>query len=145
MPNAPMPKPGDILHFLRSGQTYHDIRRGQFAAFVSRRGQELVVTADLIEASKDRNGLVAPWLALAHDPEAQVRRFDEQIVGTGPWPSDLVKQEPGSTEHDDARRAAVREANALPTKGERARALAEVERRYGPSQPTSRTNAVYSR
>lgn len=145
MPNAPLPQVGDVLVWHKSGQTYADVSKGQQVAYVSKRGTELLVTAAMIEVNRDRNGDLPSWLALAHDSDAQLARSGELVLAPGPWPDHLERLEVGSVEHADARRAAVREANALPTKAERRSALAAIERRYGPAEPTSRTNATYAR
>ncbi len=142
---AKLPEPGETFHFLSSGLTYHSKADGIHRATVAKRGDEVDVTPDLIEANTDRNGVLAPWLGLLHDPEAQERRWDRVIVAPGPFPAHLLTTVPGELEHDEARRAAVREANALPDKASRKQALRQVEETYGPSRPTSRTNAVYAR
>ncbi|AIY16693.3 hypothetical protein GUY44_26920 [Pimelobacter simplex] len=140
-----LPQAGETIHFLWTGLTYHSKVNGLHTSFVSKRGDELAVTPDLIEANTDRGGMLAPWLGLLHDPEAQQRRWDRVVVAPGPFPSGLLTTRPGELEHDEDRRAAVREANKIMDKADRKAALRKVEEAYGPSRPTSRTNARYSR
>lgn len=142
--NAPMPQPGEKLHFLVSGVTFHAVVHHQHTGIVSQRGQELTITAELLEANADRNGVLAPFLALVHDPDAQVKRWGQQLVAAGPWPRDLLLTIPGEAEHEEARRQAVRDAEAIDDPSSRRDALRAVEELFGPAQPTSRTNALYA-
>lgn len=141
----PLPEPGQVIHFLHSGLTYHRIHKGQFTAFVSRRGDELTITEELLDANRDRHGVLAPWLGLLHNPEAQMHRWERIVVAVGPFPSDLLRTEPGDPDHDDARRAAVRDAKQIKDKVEQRAALQAIEKTYGPAQSTSKSLAAYSR
>lgn len=142
-PVEPIRKPdvGDVGHFLISGFTYAESTRGS-AGRVASRGQEFTVTQDLREAGTDRLG--SCWLDLLHDPEGQRRRWGQVIFKPGPFPDGQLRTDPGSPEHTEARREAMREASSLPTKAERDAARREVERLYGPAVPTSNTLARYS-
>ncbi|MFT4262873.1 MAG: hypothetical protein QM572_05800 [Nocardioides sp.] len=143
-PIASAPKVGETIHFLVSGWTFHNVVKHQFTGVVSRRGDELVVSKSLIEANTDRFGQLAAWLALVHDPEAQIRRFGMQVVGVGGFPRHFVSTTPGELEHDEERRARVSAANQITDPKERKAALAEIESVYGPAAPTSRSLGTYS-
>ncbi|GMA27052.1 hypothetical protein [Arenivirga flava] len=99
---------------------------------VFQRGNELTLTADIIAASRDRNG--DSWIIRELDKGAQ-----SSTIGTGPWPEDVLPWRVGSADWADAREKARIEAHKHPTEAEVAEALAAVRRRFGPSAPTSRT------
>ncbi|HYP73136.1 hypothetical protein [uncultured Microbacterium sp.] len=141
-----IPSPGDTLHCLRSGLTVN-LGGGSMItgrAVVLERGQTFTVTSEMIEAARDRNGsLATSWVGVVYDEERQVKRYGAVMVRPGPAPSDLRPWEYGTPEWMRARDTARRRAYALPSEAERAEALAEVERIYGPAGSTSKTTAVY--
>lgn len=66
-------------------------KAGSFTAFGANvgRGMTITLTADIIEAQRDRHGdLSRSWVALLHDEDAQVARFGQVIVRPGPWLAD---------------------------------------------------------
>jgi hypothetical protein len=134
-------RPGDKVHVLAEF-AYQD-ELSWVSGKVARRGQTIEVTEALIEASKDRFG--RSWLDLVDDPAGQVAVYGKEIIGRGPFPAGLVPTQPRTLDHREARLEAARAARELPKGPERDDALAKVEKLYGPAEPTSRTNAVYSR
>jgi hypothetical protein len=79
-------------------------------------GDEMVLTAEVIEALRDRNGRVR-LLELLDDEPAQVRVWSEVKIRRGPWPSTddpLDRIQPDSPQWDDARTAALQAAALLP-------------------------------
>ena len=140
-PQAPrLPLAGETLHFLVTGLTHPRERSGVLYHEVCRRGQELVLSERIIEACRDRVG--TSWLDLLHDPAAQVKRFGRELIAPGPAPEGTLP-EVGSAEFEDASREAYSLAAAIKDDGQRRAALAQVEQRFGPRPPTSRTVAHY--
>lgn len=134
-------KPGDVIHF-HSGITYCQYV-GEFpTGVVSKRGDEVTVTVEMLHANTDRLGNLATWLLEAHDPDAQIRRWGQQRVGVGPWPEGLLTTVPGTPEHEDARRRAVRAAYSIGDARGRQAALGQIEEKFGPPRP-SNTTAKY--
>lgn len=129
--------PGDTIHFLAGGLTYTADVRGSLEGFISKRGDELILTAATIDVAKDRFG--ASWLSLLDDPERQIARWGRVMFGPGPFPSDLLRTELGQDEHEKARRAAVRDAQAFVSASDRTEALRQVDRLFGPAASTSKT------
>lgn len=141
-----IPSPGDTLHCLRSGLTISlgggSLMSGR--AVVLERGQTFTVTSEMIAATRDRHGsLDGSWLSLVYDEPGQIARYGAVTVRPGPAPADLRPWEYGTPDWHNARDAARRRAYALPSEAERADALAEVERIYGPARSTSATTATY--
>lgn len=144
MSDARSPEPGDRISFLVHGLSHHRVISGMHTGVVSRRGDELTVTTDLLDANRDRNGDLPAWLRLLHDPEGQVRHFGQQVVSDSAWDKSLLLTLPGEPEHEDARREAIRTANLIEDKADRKAALRDVEAMFGPAPSTSRTNALYA-
>jgi hypothetical protein len=138
-----LPEPGEVFHVLQTGFTVHTTKYGVAFSKISKRGDEITVTPELLEANCDRNGVLAPFLALLHDPEAQLRRWGTQVTAAGSWPREYLKTIPGTSEHEEARQSAHREALAIENATERIAALEAVEQRYGPAPTTSRTHVRY--
>jgi hypothetical protein len=72
-------------------------------------GTEIVLTAELIAANKDRFGRW-PLLEMLDDLDAQRAAFGRPIMARGPWPADQPRYQRGSPAweqaHDEARAAA---------------------------------------
>jgi hypothetical protein len=136
------PTVGETFHFLRSGFGYHAVVDRLHVSLVSRRGDEVTITAEFLDANRDRYGHLPPLLLLLHDPASQVRRWGHQILAAGPKPDDLLRTVPGELDHEESRRAAMREAKAIAGLDERAAAVASVQHRWGPPrQPAVATHA----
>jgi hypothetical protein len=103
-------------------------------------GDELVITDDVREASRDRNG--RSWLDWLDTDADEYRRGERLIARRGPWPAGTCRLSPGSFEWTDAREQAVREAFTITDPSARAERRREIEAFYGPAEPTSRTHAV---
>lgn len=131
-----LPKPGDQFHAVTTGITVATSTSLLGASTVLTRGQTVTLTADMIEASRDRNG--DSWLDLLHDDLAQIARWGEVRIAPGPAPADMAPWLPGSPEEDAAREQARRAAYALVDDAERRLALARVDERFGRLK-TSRT------
>jgi hypothetical protein len=129
--------PGSSFHWLRSGVLYRSkatdpaVISFTSKSEVSRRGQTVVITADLLGA--------CPWLDLLGDEQGQVERWGEIRIAPGDWPSDLPTWTPGTREQEEAYDAARREAWGRPVGPERDAALTELRRVWGNGPATSRT------
>jgi hypothetical protein len=139
-----LPRPGDQVHFLAPITFSTKANSFTGAGATLNRGDTITITADIIEAQRDRHGdLSRSWVALLHDEDAQVARFGQVVARPGSWPEDQERWTYGDrrweTERDNARRAAW----AIADDADRAAALAAVEERFGPSRQTSKTTAVY--
>lgn len=135
---------GITVHFLGALTLHESKTLGSTARNVSY-GSEAILTADIIDANRDRYGQW-PLLGLLDDEPGQIKAWGKVKVRRGPWPADLPRIEPGSPEHDDARAAALQAAKLLPTEQEQRAAVASVRRAYGAaSESKSRTLMEYSR
>lgn len=137
----PKPRIGEVFHWLHGGMAYPQ-HLGSAAGVTSKRGQEVRVTEALLVANTNRLGEC--WLDLLHDPAGQEQRWGKIMFAPGPFPDGLLRTEPGSYEHEDAKADAYRAARALPERQKRDAALAEVEETYGPQAATSTHLATYS-
>ena len=139
-----MPKPHSMLgkrfHFLATGVTFLVSTKSAGGGAVSTRGDELVITEDMLEANTDRNGWC--WLELLTDQAAQVARYGRQLIAEGPRPEGMLSTEPGSPEHTEARSRALAEAFAENEPEDRLTALANVRSTYG-NLTTSTTLATF--
>lgn len=131
---------GIVVHFTKSYTLHESTTMGSTARNVSY-GSEAVLTPEIIEANRDRNG-DCQLLRLLDDPDSGVHR--------GPWPIDLAtgqslpRIEPGSPQWDEQRAAALRAASLLPDPDEQRIAAAKVRAQYGvESGACSRTLAEY--
>lgn len=102
------------------------------------RGDEIQIDAEMLEADLDRRGRPG-WSGVLHDEAAQLQRWGAVRLRPGRAPRDLESWTHGSALWAEARETARREAHQLPTEQQRADALAEVARRFGPPPTTSVT------
>lgn len=137
------PQVGEVFHFLAAGFTRPTLRRGVLLHEVSRRGDQDVITDQLIQAGTDRNG--ACWLDLLHDPAGQVAKFGREVIAPGPTPEGMSRTVPGSAEHDTAARRAREDAWKIKDPVKRGATLRELHKRFGPPPPTSQTLTTYGR
>lgn len=133
---AQLPVPGETVHCLITGTTIPT--GGGFAAsgVVLERAQNVIVTAEMLEATRDRFGTLG-GIALAHDPDEQQRRWGHQKFAPGPAPAEMQPWTPGSADWGVARRAALHDANREPDARRRLEALRRVQVTYGDAPPTS--------
>lgn len=119
------PAAGDLIHF-RSSMS---VALGESSdGRVFHRGEELVLTADIIEASKDRLG--NSWLDL--DASEQVKRYGKQVWGHGPVPDDVDFYNGGDTASRDIARIRARDAAmAISDPVQRAAAWEAVRAEFG--------------
>ncbi|WP_344781806.1 hypothetical protein [Microbacterium kribbense] len=123
-------KAGEIVH--SGGSIWSS------SGIVVSRGQVIVLTRNMIDASKGRNGKPS-GLALAGDTEAQLSKWGEIRWMLGRPDEDFLMTTPGTPEHAEAREAARRAAWMEPNPGRRAAALNDVQARYGTATSTSHT------
>lgn len=97
------PAVGSTIHFRASMSVAIG---GNADGRVFHRGQELVLTADIIDASKDRLG--NSWLDL--DASEQVQRYGKQVWGYGPVPDDVDFYNGGDRASRDIARIRARDA-----------------------------------
>jgi hypothetical protein len=92
-------------------------------------GTDLLVTDEIIELSRDRNGR-----------STLLDRIEAGDCGIhlGRWPANLPRLEPGSNEWHDQREAARKQAWTIEDEAQRRAALARVSAEFG-SVPTSKT------
>ncbi|RKE60513.1 hypothetical protein [Microbacterium sp. AG238] len=133
-------QPGDVVHSLDEGgiAIARSVNIFGQASVILRRGDELVVDEEMIDASRDRHGNVT-WPALVLDEAAQIEKWGTVRLRAGRAPADLRPWTHGSALWRDMRERARREAHALPTAEARADALAQVERVYGAAPSTATT------
>lgn len=140
-PDTRMPKPAEEIHFLESGRVIPLALPEEFigvGGHITTRGETVIVTDRMLRAATDRHGR-AGWPAYVYDEEAQIARYGAVWVRAGRAPEGMDPWLPGSPEWSEAREQARREAHQLPTEQQRADALAEVHRRFGPPPVTSTT------
>lgn len=89
-------KPGEQFHVVREGLSMPDSNSLHAMTIALRRGDEHVVTDQLLDATRDRLG--ATWLDLIHDEEEQLRRWGEVKLAFGPRPHDFAHYDRGSVE-----------------------------------------------
>lgn len=134
-PTLRLPQPGETIHCLETGLTISTGGGWVAGGAVLNRGQNLTVTAALLEANRDAAGNYnGP--GLAHDPEAQQRVHGRLLFAPGPAPKDMVPERDTPTWRE-AREQARLEAWAQPSAEAQRAALAEVERRFGPPVSTA--------
>lgn len=139
-----LPQPGSQVHFLAPITFSTKVNSFTGTGANLDRGDTITLTADIIEAQRDRNGdLSRSWLGLLHDEDAQVARFGHVIARPGPWPEGQEVWTYGDRRWETERDAARRRAWALPSEQERHEALAAVEARFGPARSTSKTTQVF--
>lgn len=102
------------------------------------RGDEILVDEEMLAADLDRHGRPG-WSGVLHDESAQLQRWGAVRLRPGRAPRDLESWTYGSALWAETREQARREAHRLPTEQQRADALAEVHRRFGPPPVTSTT------
>lgn len=94
------------------------------------RGTSFTVTADILEANRGTTGRYGPFEHVGEE---------DALLGHGRWPEGISPLEPGDPRWQVARDEEVREAKALPDRKAQREALALIDRKFGPPQPTSRT------
>ena len=130
-----IPEPGSQFHFEKSGFIYVTGKGSRVFSEISRRGQELEVTQDMIDASLDRNGRT--WLQYIADEQAQLDRWGSVIMRPGAAPTNadgtpvLSPWQPDNQADKDQERA--RRTDQLVGVGDAARgeALAAIDRDLG--------------
>jgi hypothetical protein len=135
------PQPGDRVHWLESGVTF-STKPGDitgYAGAISRRGETLTLTSEILEANADRAGVTI--FHLAEDEARQVDLYGRILLRRGPWPDSEDVYVRGSQEWAEAREKARRAAWAIPDEQKQAEALRAVHERFGAAPVTSRTFA----
>lgn len=108
------------------------------SAHVFPRGATLTVSEELVRANTNARG--QSWISIIHDTDAQIAKWGEVRFGVGPFPADAETWgQPGDRDWHDQRAAARDAAHALISPAERAAALAEVQRRFGPLATSTST------
>lgn len=141
---APVVKVGDVVHALATGMQLPRTTSlwGGAPALQLVRGQSFTVTAEMIEASKDRFGNVT-WPAMVRDEAAQLRRWGKIHLAPGAAPQDMQPWIYGDASWSEQREIARRAAWAETNPDRRAAALAEVQRVYGAAPTTSTVHAIH--
>lgn len=93
-------EPGTVVHWLKSGIIYGTVVGTRISSEVSRRGGELLITEEMIEGTKDREG--KSWLRYITDEDAQRAKWGEVVVAVGPAPAHLSPWGPGWTPENNA-------------------------------------------
>lgn len=121
--------PGDQIHFLESGVSFNTSDNFS-SGHVSRRGETITITENLIEASVDRLG--NSWLQKLNDPT-------ETRFAKGPWPASESLWVTGSPEWAAERERRRTAAHSIPDEHERAKALRAVNQEFGPAATGQRS------
>jgi hypothetical protein len=128
-----------VIHFVEPLMVSLSSRSVLGRSRVMQYGDELAITDEVLEASRDRlgNSWLEDWLSSG---EEEYRRGDKPIARRGPWPADVCRLAPGSFERADARQAAIEDAFAITDPQARAVRRREIDEFFGPGEPTSRTH-----
>ncbi len=134
----PYVRPGESVHVLvplnvKVKPGFHS------SSMLLDRSATFVLTADLIQAQRDRFGKLADWLLLLGDDDAQIARFGEVWTRPGPAPADLRRWVVGDASWRDERAKARAAAWAQPDPVERDRRLRKVNETFGPDIPLDGT------
>jgi hypothetical protein len=131
---------GEPVHFCGGGVSVvvqaPKLPGGTAWAEIKSHGEELVLTPELVEASRDRLGRSA-W-DLLDDEQGQINRWGEVKFRRGPWPANTGRHALGSLAWLEARDAARADVDRRP-EAERPAAAAAVRAQYGAQATTSRT------
>lgn len=131
-------KPGDQVHFLAAMTVPISPDYGA----VLQRGATIELTEQMIEATRDRNGV--SWLDLVDDDEAQIERWGQVTFHRGECPDSITSWngEDGAGMRGLLRTQEIEEARLISHPGERRERIAEITAKYG-AAPTSWTIATY--
>ena len=132
-------QPGDQLHWLRDGLTY-SVSDGWHTGEVSRRGQTITVTSEMLSSNADRDG--ASFFDLIDDPDAQIKKLGSVFFGRGEFPATESVYLRGTPEWERAREAARVAAHAIPDESARGKAVRAVQVDFGPA-PTHQHSTTY--
>lgn len=131
-------RPADTFHALKTGVTISVGNGFMSTAHITKAGENIIVTQNMIDASHDTFG--NSWMSLLGDDDAQIERWGEVRFrlgrapeGTPTWGA--VGDSDWREQREDARRAAWAE----PHPERRAAALQAVHDRFGPAPTTSVT------
>ena len=124
LPDSPQLLDGDVVHFLVHLSFLWDSE----LPITVRPGSTVTVTADMLVANIDRNGV--SWLDLVDDSGEQVRRYGRVRFARGPAPEGLLPAL-GTTDHDDLHKAEHDAAWRLTDPDARAEAVRQVQDRFG--------------
>jgi hypothetical protein len=132
LPETTIPKDavGITVHFLGSVAIHQPSNGAPMPSLLCQYGSEIVLTADVIQANRDREGRW-PLLDVLDDEATQVAMFGKRLIAPGPWPTNQPRYEAGSFEEDQAREEAHQAASSISDEQERGRALADVRARFG--------------
>jgi hypothetical protein len=134
MTNSKKLQPGESFHFLESGLTFSISESWHSAGEVSRRGQTVNLTREMLTANSDTEG--NSFFDLVDDPEGQVKRWGRVMYGRGEFPANLSVFVPGTNEHELERERRRQAAWALSDEVERGKALRAVLADFGASAST---------
>lgn len=127
-----VPPVGTIVHVLESVLIPFGPRKSDVVG----RGGEFIITDEMVEFSKDRNGGPG-WLAIIGDPDRQIGRWGHVRLALGEFPEDEAVVRPNSALADEFRAREMADAQYLPA-AERDEAIQLIVAKYG--RPTqSRT------
>ncbi|HYN56905.1 MAG TPA: hypothetical protein VES03_06890 [Motilibacterales bacterium] len=104
-------------------------------------GSEQDITEELRELNTDRLGRC--WLDLVDDEPAQLARWGQIVLRSGPWPARVPRIEAGRWAWEDAREAERRRAWQIEDPIERGERMRDIQARYGPAPRTSTTLGKY--
>lgn len=129
---------GELMHFTATGITYIPRDSSAFPmGEISKRGDELLLTDEIIEANTDRLGRC--FFADLHSTEDQIAKYGRVVMARGPRPDGMLSTEPGTIDHELARARERRDAYAIPQPEIRKATLDSIKERYGDGPKTSRT------
>lgn len=137
--SAPIPvRPADTFHCLTTGAT---IATGQgllSTAHITKAGENIIVTQNMIDASYSASG--RSWMALIGDDAAQLAKWGEVRFRLGRAPEDVQTwTQYGDSDWREQREQARQAAWAEPNPDRRAAALRAVHQKFGAAPTTSVT------
>lgn len=123
---------GETFHALADGLTIGTTTQlfGGTPAIITRRASTYTMTADMLDASKNKLGAIG-WPALVHDEQAQLRRWGKVYLAPGPAPAEMESFLPGGREANEARENAMLTAGQIADPHERRAAIERVKARFG--------------
>ncbi|WP_146083491.1 hypothetical protein [Rathayibacter sp. AY1H2] len=123
---------GTRVHFYRSF-SYPDPASTQGRPILIERGGELIFTKAILDELRDRNGRLPEWIENLKEPD--VNAEVEPIAALGPWPEDKSIFLRGELSWATERQKRLNEANALPDRVARQKAITAINKELGLAVP----------
>lgn len=137
--SAPIPvRPADTFHCLTTGATIATGQGFLSTAHITKAGENIIVTQNMIDASYSASG--RSWMALIGDDSAQLAKWGEVRFRLGRAPEHVQTwTQYGDSDWKEQREQARQAAWAEPNPERRAAALRAVHEKFGAAPVTSTT------